>query len=122
MRGTKYPGSNNWERQSCVDLFDQDHVTQFTDVSRIRRYERIDLNPGEILSIPSDWLHEVHTSTDSISLGWRYSLQGGGGETLSAKLERQANLFQKGMDPSVLLADAMKDPELRKYFNDHGGF
>ena len=104
-----------------MDLFDNQAVSQFGELGNVAEFERVELRPGDVLSIPSEWLHEVHTQADSISLGWRYCLTTKE-QTLSAKLEQQAIRFQKGEDPMGLLHEAMEDPELMNYLKQHGGF
>lgn len=49
MRGTVYPGSNNWERQSRVDLFDKGGTTSFPGLLKVEEYAKVELRPGDIL-------------------------------------------------------------------------
>ena len=65
-------GQNNWERQSFAEL----HGSRAADFPTLREATRwvADIAPGELLYIPANWLHEVHTREPSFSLGWRFEI------------------------------------------------
>ena len=91
------------------------------------------LMPGDCLYIPASWLHEVHATAPSFSLGWRVAMRervdasptGGGAVATSGtatraiernagqKLERMAASVKSG-EQSLMgsLEEAMKDPEM----------
>ena len=78
LRSERRPGIDNWERQSAASL----HGEPADAWPKLRRARRLvaELQPGDCLYIPSDWLHEVHTTSPSFSLGWRVAMRGSGGE------------------------------------------
>jgi tetratricopeptide (TPR) repeat protein len=115
LRSTRRPGVDNWERQSMATL----HGAPAEEWPHLRKARRwvADLQPGDLLYIPSDWLHEVHSLTPSFSLGWRVAMVSGGGQrterTASQKLERMASAVKSGnMSIEESLSQALSDPTM----------
>ena len=98
MRSTRRPGIDNWERQSEASL----HGGSAADWPKLARAQRLvaDLQPGDCLYIPSQWLHEVHSRTASFSLGWRVAMRTSTGarveRTVDQKIERMSSAFKNG--------------------------
>ena len=61
MRSSRRPGIDNWERQSEASL----HGGAAANWPKLAKARRLvaDLQPGDCLYIPSQWLHEVHSRT-----------------------------------------------------------
>jgi hypothetical protein len=77
LRGERFPGFDNFERQSQVDIHHPDFEA-FPEFRRAAALEVI-LKEGEALFIPSNWFHEVETLEPSISVGFTFA----GGTTTS---------------------------------------
>lgn len=77
LRGAKFPGFDNFERQSQVDI----HHPDFAAFPRFREARALEctLREGDTLFIPSNWFHEVETLEPSISVGFTFA----GGTTTS---------------------------------------
>lgn len=77
LRGARFPGFDNFERQSQVDI----HHPDFAAFPEFRQAAAVEvtLKEGEALFIPSNWFHEVETLEPSISVGFTFA----GGTTTS---------------------------------------
>jgi Cupin-like domain len=77
LRGERFPGFDNFERQSRVDI----HHPDWDAFPEFRRAVALEctLREGEALFIPSNWFHEVETLEPSISVGFTFA----GGTTTS---------------------------------------
>jgi tetratricopeptide (TPR) repeat protein len=113
-------GSDSWERQSGADLHGDGAAENFPKLHGCRRY-RADLTAGELLYIPSNWLHEVHARTPSFSLGWRFAMVQSSGQCLMGVSEgRCPNQIPATKKPDALCPNspdgraAIKMNELRK--------
>ena len=79
-----------------------------------------DLGPGDALFLPSNWLHEVHARSPSVSLGWRVAATDGDvthERNAGQKLERLAASVKSGrVSVEESLAEAMRDPQMMELF------
>jgi cupin-like protein len=77
LRNGRFPGFDNFERQSQVDIHHPDLAVfpKFRDAAALE----CTLSAGEALFIPSNWFHEVETLEPSISVGFTFA----GGTTTS---------------------------------------
>lgn len=89
-RGEHFPGLDNYERQSRVDIHHPDYET-YPDFRRVRALT-VTLRQGDALFIPSNWWHEVESLELSISVGFTFA-----GGTVESELAVLANIFQKAM-------------------------
>ena len=127
FRSSRRPGLDNWERQSGASLHGA-AAARFPSMQRARRYVA-ELSPGELLYIPSDWAHEVHTCSPSFSLGWRVAVNRASGpeeegagaplrrteRTASQTLERLAGEVKSGKRTlEETLLEALADPKMRE--------
>lgn len=138
-------GNDGWERQSAADLHGESAAKHFPALARLQRW-RADLEPGELLYIPSNWLHEVHARTASFSLGWRFAMVRDNGEPLMGVSEarypnkmaeksaqekeddearRRIGMMRLEVDAGKKTEDqtfqeAMKDPLIRRYLKRTG--
>jgi hypothetical protein len=124
LRGERHPGIDNWERQSYAEMHGS-RAAAFPSAANAQRWVA-DLSPGDLLYIPSGWLHEVHSKTASFSLGWRVAIEGAGGKkverTSGQTLERLAASVKSGnMSMEDSLMQAMKNPELMKMMQVRDG-
>jgi len=116
LRGVHVPGIDNWERQSYAELHGA-RKAAFPHLAQVTQWVA-DLKPGELLFIPSNWLHEVHTRTPSFSLGWRFSMVRDQGEGLTERsagqqLERMAMEVRSGSrSVESTLMEALADPKM----------
>ncbi|HYG64292.1 MAG TPA: cupin-like domain-containing protein [Thermoanaerobaculia bacterium] len=87
-RGRHFPGFDNFERQSQVDIQHPD----FGAFPEFRRAEALEctLRQGDTLFIPSNWFHEVETLELSISVGFGFA-----GGTSTSELAALSELFKK---------------------------
>jgi hypothetical protein len=88
LRGAKFPGFDNFERQSQVDIQHPD----FAAFPRFRNAVALTctLAEGEALFIPSNWFHEVETLEPSISVGFTFA-----GGTTTSELAVLSDLFKQ---------------------------
>jgi Cupin-like domain len=123
-RGSQFPGLDNFERQSQVDILhpDREAFPRFGGAAALE----CTLRQGDTLFIPSNWWHEVETLEPSISVGFGFP-----GGTVTSELAALSDLFKKksggarqgavsGMDlfrraaeaPGGGMPDLAADPEL----------
>jgi hypothetical protein len=121
LRSPRRPGIDNWERQSEASL----HGEPSSDWPKLSGAKRFvaDLEPGDCLYIPSQWLHEVHSRTASFSLGWRVAMRNDDGSRIERnadqKIERMAASVKAGsMTVEESLMQALSDPHLAKMLTD----
>ncbi|HEV7518952.1 MAG TPA: cupin-like domain-containing protein [Thermoanaerobaculia bacterium] len=88
LRGARFPGFDNFERQSQVDI----HHPDFTAFPEFRQAAAltVTLKEGEALLIPSNWFHEVETLEPSISVGFTFA-----GGTTTSELAVLSDLFKQ---------------------------
>jgi cupin-like protein len=88
LRGSHFPGFDNFERQSRVDI----HHPDFAAFPEFRRASALDctLREGDSLFIPSNWLHEVETLETSISVGFTFA-----GGTNTSELAALSETFKR---------------------------
>jgi hypothetical protein len=88
LRGERFPGFDNFERQSRVDI----HHPDFAAFPEFRRAVALEvtLRQGEALFIPSNWFHEVETLEPSISVGFTFA-----GGTTTSELAILSDLFKQ---------------------------
>jgi hypothetical protein len=87
-RGAQFPGLDNFERQSQVDIQHPDWEA-FPEFRRAAALE-CSLREGDTLFIPSNWWHEVETLEPSISVGFAFP-----GGTVTSELAALSDLFKK---------------------------
>ena len=100
-RGSHFPGLDNFERQSQVDIHHPD-LESFPEFKRVQALE-VTLNAGDILFIPSNWWHEVETLEYSISVGFTFA-----GGTMTSELAILADTFRKAMGKKGELVGGME--------------
>ena len=108
-RGPQFPGLDNFERQTQVDIHhpDYDAFPEFRKASALECH----LRQGDTLFIPSNWWHEVETLEPSISVQLAFA-----GGTVTSELAVLSDLFKTKKpeelmtDPSVLRL--MQDPTM----------
>jgi hypothetical protein len=88
LRGARFPGFDNFERQSQVDIHHPD-LAAFPEFRRAVAME-VTLRQGEALFIPSNWFHEVETLEPSISVGFTFA-----GGTTTSELAVLSDLFKQ---------------------------
>ena len=117
LRSARRPGVDNWERQSRASLHGAAAAAAWPDLGDRRV---ADLGPGDALFLPSNWLHEVHARSPSVSLGWRVAATDGGvthERNAGQKLERLAASVKSGrVSVEESLAEAMRDPQMMELF------
>jgi len=88
LRGAKFPGFDNFERQSQVDI----HHPDWAAFPAFRQAVALTctLREGEALFIPSNWFHEVETLAPSISVGFTFA-----GGTTTSELAVLSDLFKQ---------------------------
>jgi len=88
LRGAKFPGFDNFERQSQVDIHHPDRAAfpEFRHAVALT----CTLGEGEALFIPSNWFHEVETLEPSISVGFTFA-----GGTTTSELAVLSDLFKQ---------------------------
>jgi len=108
FRGDTFPGLDNKERQSQVDVNHPD-LSQFPDYAKAEGLMCV-LKPGDALFLPSNWAHEVETLELSISAG--FSFEGGTATSkfaaLSETLKREVDKVGD-QDPLVSLVKRLSD-------------
>lgn len=87
-RSPKFPGFDNFERQSQVDIHHPD-LGAFPEFRRAEALECV-LRQGETLFIPSNWFHEVETLELSISVTFGFA-----GGTSTSELAALSEVFKK---------------------------
>ena len=87
-RGRQFPGLDNFERQSQVDIHHPDPDT-FPAFARATAFECL-LRQGDTLFIPSNWWHEVETLETSISVSFNFP-----GGTTTSELAALSDAFKK---------------------------
>jgi hypothetical protein len=108
-RGAQFPGLDNYERQSQVDI----HHPDFAVYPEFRRAAALEchLRQGDTLFIPSNWWHEVETLDLSLSVQLAFA-----GGTVTSELAVLSDLFKTKRpeelmhDPAVLRL--MQDPTM----------
>jgi hypothetical protein len=86
-RGSQFPGFDNFERQSQVDILHPD-LAAFPEFRRAEALE-CTLSQGETLFIPSNWFHEVETLELSISVSFGFA-----GGTATSELAALSEVFK----------------------------
>ena len=117
FRGQDFPGMNNFDRQSQVDIRHPDPA-RFPAFAGAVAHEHL-LRPGEMLFLPSTWPHEVETLSTSVSVGFPFA---GGTATsefavLAEEVQRAARARPGGaasgvFDPAVLERALRENPSL----------
>jgi hypothetical protein len=88
LRGERFPGFDNFERQSQVDIHHPD-LAAFPEFGGAVALA-VTLREGEALFIPSNWFHEVETLEPSISVGFTFA-----GGTTTSELAVLSDLFKQ---------------------------
>ena len=90
QRGRFFPGMDNFERQSQIDI----HHPDFEKYPRFKQVQAWEctLHPGEMLFIPSNWFHEVETLAFSISVGFCFA-----GGTATSEFAGMADAFKSAV-------------------------
>ena len=96
-RGAQFPGLDNFERQSQVDIHHPDYE-KFPELRRATALE-CHLRQGDTLFIPSNWWHEVETLEPSLSVQLAFA-----GGTVTSELAVLSDLF-KTKRPDELMAE-----------------
>jgi hypothetical protein len=105
-RGPQFPGLDNFERQSQVDIYHPDYEA-FPELRRAAALE-CHLRQGDTLFIPSNWWHEVETLEPSLSVQFAFA-----GGTVTSELAVLSDLF-KTKKPE----DLMTDPAVQRLLQD----
>ncbi|HEY2737171.1 MAG TPA: cupin-like domain-containing protein [Thermoanaerobaculia bacterium] len=105
-RGSQFPGLDNFERQSQVDIHHPDYAA-FPELRRASALE-CHLRQGDTLFIPSNWWHEVETLEPALSVQLAFA-----GGTVTSELAVLSDLF-KTKKP----ADLMNDPAVQRLLQD----
>jgi hypothetical protein len=87
-RGRQFPGFDNFERQSQVDIH-HPNLDAFPEFARAEALE-CTLRQGDSLFIPSNWFHEVETLELSISISFGFA-----GGTSTSELAALSEVFKK---------------------------
>src|SRR6185436_377468 len=108
-RGPQFPGLDNFERQTQVDIHHPDYEA-FPEFRRAAALE-CRLRQGDTLFIPSNWWHEVETLEPSISVQLAFA-----GGTVTSELAVLSDLF-KSKRPDELMNEPavlrlMQDPTM----------
>lgn len=108
-RGPQFPGLDNFERQTQVDIHHPDYDTfpKFREATALECH----LRQGDTLFIPSNWWHEVETLEPSISVQLAFA-----GGTVTSELAVLSDLF-KTKKPDELMNEPavlrlMQDPTM----------
>jgi Cupin-like domain len=106
-RGEQFPGLDNFERQSRVDI----HHPDFEAFPELRRAAALEctLGEGDALFIPSNWWHEVETLEPSISVQFAFA-----GGTVTSELAVLSDLFKAKKRPEELMAS----PQVQRLLQD----
>lgn len=105
-RGKQFPGLDNFERQSQVDIQHPDYEA-FPELRRAAALE-CTLREGDTLFIPSNWWHEVETLELSLSVQLAFA-----GGTVTSELAVLSDLF-KTKKPE----DLMTSPQVQRLLQD----
>jgi hypothetical protein len=105
-RGAEFPGLDNFERQSRVDIHHPDYEL-FPELRRAAALE-CHLRQGDTLFIPSNWWHEVETLEPSLSVQFAFA-----GGTVTSELAVLSDLF-KTKRPEEL----MTEPAVQRLLQD----
>lgn len=105
-RGAQFPGLDNFERQSQVDIQHPDSEA-FPEFRRAAALE-CHLRQGDTLFIPSNWWHEVETLEPSLSVQFAFA-----GGTVTSELAVLSDLF-KTRKPEEL----MTEPAVQRLLQD----
>lgn len=105
-RGAQFPGLDNFERQSQVDIHHPDYEA-FPELRRATALE-CHLRQGDTLFIPSNWWHEVETLEPSLSVQLAFA-----GGTVTSELAVLSDLF-KTKRPEEL----MTEPAVQRLLQD----
>ncbi len=105
-RGAQFPGLDNFERQSQVDIHHPDYEA-FPELRRAAALE-CHLRQGDTLFIPSNWWHEVETLEPSLSVQLAFA-----GGTVTSELAMLSDLF-KTRKPEEL----MTEPAVQRLLQD----
>jgi lysine-specific demethylase 8 len=105
-RGPQFPGLDNFERQTQVDIHHPDYEA-FPEFRRAAALE-CHLRQGDTLFIPSNWWHEVETLEPSISVQLAFA-----GGTVTSELAVLSDLF-KTKKPE----DLMHEPAVLRLMQD----
>jgi len=112
QRGPSFPGMDNFERQSQVDIHHPD-TERFPEFSRAEAWE-CTLRPGDILFLPSNWFHEVETLEFSVSVSFAFA-----GGTAASEFAAMAERFKEGrLDLAALQRELMRNPEAMRQMMD----
>lgn len=108
-RGPEFPGLDNFERQTQVDIQHPDYEA-FPEFRRATALE-CHLRQGDTLFIPSNWWHEVETLEPSLSVQLAFA-----GGTVTSELAVLSDLF-KTRKPEELMNEPavlrlMQDPTM----------
>jgi hypothetical protein len=106
-RGKQFPGLDNLERQSQVDIQHPDYEA-FPELRRAAALE-CTLREGDTLFIPSNWWHEVETLDVSISVQFAFA-----GGTVTSELAVLSDLFKAAKRPE----DLMTSPQVQRLLQD----
>ncbi len=108
-RGPQFPGLDNFERQTQVDIHHPDDAAfpKFREATALE----CRLRQGDTLFIPSNWWHEVETLEPSISVQLAFA-----GGTVTSELAVLSDLF-KSKKPEELMNEPavlrlMQDPTM----------
>lgn len=99
-RATRFPGLDNYERQSQVDIHHPDFGA-FPEFKRAEAHHCL-LEPGSMLFIPSNWYHEVETLELSVSVGFTFA-----GGTSTSQFATMAERFKQSMGSEGSAGSAM---------------
>jgi hypothetical protein len=100
-RGDKFPGLDNFERQSRVDINHPDDAA-FPELRRAAALE-CTLREGDTLFIPSTWWHEVETLDLSISVQLAFA-----GGTVYSELAMLSDLFKSKRPEELMTSPAVQ--------------
>jgi Cupin-like domain len=108
-RGEQFPGLDNFERQSRVDIHHPD-LEAFPEFRRAAALE-CHLRQGDTLFIPSNWWHEVETLEPSLSVQLAFA-----GGTVTSELAVLSDLFKTKRPEELMTEPAvqrlMQDPTM----------
>jgi hypothetical protein len=108
-RGAEFPGLDNFERQSQVDIHHPDYAA-FPEFRRATALE-CHLRQGDTLFIPSNWWHEVETLEPSISVQLAFA-----GGTVTSELAVLSDLFKTRRPEELMMEPAvqrlLQDPSM----------
>jgi hypothetical protein len=100
-RGEQFPGLDNFERQSRVDI----HHPDYEAFPELRRAAALacTLREGDTLFIPSNWWHEVETLEPSISVQFAFA-----GGTVTSELAVLSDLFKTKRPEDLMTSPAVQ--------------